>query len=119
MIELSLSGGKINMKSIENIEFNVCEDIKCVEVDVKIENEGHLLKVPVYLDDVCPSRKIIVGVRIYVKGKLYAMKTKKVFTGGRPYCRKIREFYVDDFHFLFTDTCIDDIDVDVLAHYIC
>ena len=107
------------MKSIGNIEFNACEDIKYVEVDVKVENEGPLLRVPVYLNDVCPGREIIVGVQVYVRGKFYAMKTKKVFICGRPYCRKIREFYVADFNFLFTDTCRDDICIDILAHYIC
>lgn len=107
------------MRLVEDIQFNACEDIKCVEADVKIEGEGHLLRVPVYLNDVCPRRKIVVGVRVYLRGKLYATKTKKVFTSGRSYCRRIREFYVDEFCFLFTDTCIEDIDIDVLAHYIC
>lgn len=63
-------------------------------------------------------REVIVGVRVYVGGQLYAMKTKKIFTGGRRYCRKIDEIYVDCFEFLFIDACQDDICVNMLAHYI-
>lgn len=110
--------GGLLLKSVEDIKFNACEDIKCVETDVKIEDEGHLLRISVYLNEVCPCRKIVVGVQVYVKGKLYAMRTKEVFTGGHSYCRKIYEFYVDEFCFLFTEACVDDIDIDVLAHYI-
>lgn len=63
-------------------------------------------------------REVIVGVRVYVGGQLYAMKTKKIFTGGRRYCRKIDQIYVDCFEFLFIDACQDDICVNMLAHYI-
>lgn len=91
---------------------------KCVETEVKVEDEGYVLRVPVYLNDVCPCRKVVVGVQIYVGGKLYATKVKKVFTGDQPHCRRICEFYVDEFYFLFTDSCVGDIDIEVLAHYI-
>lgn len=106
------------MACIEKIQFKECEDIKCVEVNVQVENEGKLLRVPVYIRNVYPCREIIVGVRVYVEGRLYAMKTKKIFTGGRRYCRKIDEFYVGCFEFLFIDTCQENICVDTLAHYI-
>lgn len=106
------------MSSVEDIEFDACEDIKRVETDVKVEAEGSLLRISVYLNKVHRCREIIVGVQVYVEGSLYAMKTKKVFTGDHPSRKKINEFYVGDFCFLFTDTSTDDIDVDVLAHYI-
>ena len=110
--------GGDNMSAIQEVTFNECEDIKCVTVDVHTEDEGKLLRVPVYVRNVCPDRKIIVGVRVYIRGKLYAMKVKKIFTDHRNYCRKIRRFYVGDFEFLFTDNCDDDIYIDILAHYI-
>lgn len=106
------------MSCIEGIQFKECEDIKCVEANVQVENEGKLLKVPVYIRNVYPCREVIVGVRVYVGGQLYAMKTKKIFTGGRRYCRKFDEIYVDCFEFLFIDACQNDICVDILAHYI-
>ena len=106
------------MNCIQEIEFKECEDVKCVGADVEVENEGKLLSVPVYLREVCPCREVIVGVIVYVAGEVYAMKTKKVFTGGRRYCGKIDEIYVGYFEFLFTDVCQNDIYVDMLAHYI-
>lgn len=106
------------MSCIEKIQFKACEDIKCVEAHVQVENEGKLLNVPVYIREVHPCREVIVGVRVYVDGRLYAMKTKKIFTGGRRCCGKIHEIYVDCFQFLFIDDCQKDICVDMLAHYI-
>ena len=106
------------MNCIQEIEFKECEDVKCVGADVEVENEGKLLSVPVYLREVCPCREVIVGVIVYVAGEVYAMKTKKVFTGGREYCKEIDEVYVDCFKFLFEDVCEEDVCVDVLAHYI-
>lgn len=110
--------GGVNMSTIQEVTFNECEDIKCVTVNVHTEDEGKLLRVPVYVRNVCPHRKIIVGVRVYIRGKLYAMKVRKIFTNHHDYCRKIRGIYAGDFEFLFTDNCIDDIYIDILSHYI-
>lgn len=106
------------MDSIDIVTFNACEDIKCLEKDINIEDEGSLLKVPVFLYNVCPYKKIIVGVSVYVDGKFYAIKTKKMFTGSRSYCSKTRKFYAGEFLFLFTDECNKNVRVRVLAHYI-
>ena len=103
----------------DTIVFKNCEIAKSIEKQVCITDEGHLLKVPVTLCNVHPCRQVIVGVRICLNGKFYAMKTKEVFTGGREYCRRIRELFVGDFNFLFTHSCEDQVDVEVLAHYIC
>lgn len=73
------------MRETEDIIFYPCDDIKCIQADVKVEDEGYLLRVPVYLNNVCPCRNVVVAVQIFVEGKIYAMKTKEVFTGGRPY----------------------------------
>lgn len=103
---------------MQPIIFEPCEDIKLVEQDVKIDNEGHMLVVPVRLRSVYPCREIVVGVQIYTDDSLYAMQTKKVFTGGRSYCSKICNFHAGTFTFLFTDRRTSDICVKVFAHYI-
>lgn len=103
---------------MQPIIFEPCEDIKLVEQDVQIDNEGHMLVVPVCLRSVYPCREIVVGVQIYTDDSLYAMQTKKVFTGGRSYCSKICNFYAGDFTFLFADRYTSDICVKVFAHYI-
>jgi hypothetical protein len=106
------------VRCVEDISFTACEEIKCVEAGVHIDDEGHMLTIPVYLYDVCPCREVIVGVQVYVDGRLYAMKTQKVYTGGCRYCRKIYEKYVDDFYFLFTELCDEKISIKMLAHYL-
>lgn len=106
------------MQSMDTVTFNDCDEIKSLEANVHIENEGQLLRVPVYLHNVCPCRQLIVGVCVYVNNRLYAMKTKKVFTGGRHYCPKICEFYAGDFLFLFDDCFDKQIRTRILSHYI-
>lgn len=106
------------MECIVDIDFKACEDTKYINIATQASDEGHLLTVPVYLYNVCPCRKIVVGVQIFVNGRLYALKTCKVFTGYSPCCRKICKFYVDEFDFLFTDEYKEDIKVEVMAHYI-
>ena len=106
------------MASMDTISFNSCEDTKSLQVDVFIEDEGHLLKVPVYLHNVRPCTELIVGVFVYVDDKFYAMKTRSLFTGGRPYCHKIYEFYAGDFFFLFTNERNKQIRAYIMSHYI-
>ncbi|MBU3810905.1 MAG: hypothetical protein H9893_04545 [Candidatus Niameybacter stercoravium] len=106
------------MRCVDDISFTACEVTKCVKAGVHIDDEGHMLTVPVYLYDVCPCREVIVGVQVYVDGRLYAIKTKKVCTGGCRYCGRIHEKYVDDFCFLFAGLCDEKIDIKILAHYI-
>lgn len=103
---------------MQPVFFEPCEDIKLVEQDVQIDNEGHMLVVPVCLRSVYPCREIVVGVQIYTDDSLYAMQTKKVFTGGRSYCSKICNFHAGTLTFLFADRCTSDICVKVFAHYI-
>lgn len=102
----------------KKVSFSPCDDVKCIEAEVHIDDEGHMLVVPVYLCDVCTCRKIIVGVQVYVCGRLYAMKTKEICTGGCPCCSRICQFYVGDFNFLFTNIGTEEIDIKILAHYI-
>ena len=106
-------------QEMREVSFSECEEIKCVKTEVKVEGNGNLLKVPILLTDVCSCRELIVGVQVFVKGKFYAMKTKKVFTGGCPKSRKICTFFAGDFYFLFTNTCNHDITINVISHYIC
>ena len=103
----------------DTIVFENCEIAKCIEKQISVLDEGHLLTVPVTLSNVRPGKQIIVGVRIYLNGKFYAMETKEVFSGGREYCRKIKELFVGDFNFLFTHACENEVDIEVIAHYIC
>lgn len=103
---------------MQPIAFKPCEESKTIVENIQVDNEGHMLTVPVYLCCVRPCREIVVGVQIYIKDRLYAMKTKKIFTGRHSHRNKIRDFYVGDFTFLFTDECTSDICVKVLAHYI-
>lgn len=103
---------------MQPIIFEPCEDIKLVEQYVQIDNEGHMLVVPVCLRSVYPCREIVVGVQIYTDDSLYAMQTRKVFTGGRSYCSKICNFHAGTFTFLFADRRTSDICVKVFAHYI-
>ena len=102
----------------DTIVFENCEIAKCIEKQICIADEGHLLIVPVTLCNVRPCKQVIVGVRICLNGEFYAMKTKEVFTGGREYCREIKELSVGDFNFLFTQACENEVDIDVIAHYI-
>lgn len=104
---------------MQPIIFEPCEESKLVEQHVKIDDTGHMLIIPVCLRSVYPCREIVVGVQIYTDDSLYAMQTRKVFTGGRSYCSKIRNFHAGDFTFLFTDSCTTtDICIKVFAHYI-
>ena len=103
---------------MQPIIFEPCEDIKLLEQDVQIGNEGHMLVVPVCLRSVYPFREMVVGVQIYINDSLYAMQTRKVFTGRRSYCNKIRNFDAGTFTFLFTDRCTSNICVKVFSHYI-
>jgi len=106
--------------TMDTVTFNKFDDIKCLGANIYVENEGHILRVPVYLYNVRPFRELIIGVSFYIDNTFYAMKTKKIFTGGRYYCPNIREFYAGDFLFLFAD----DYDLNkkvhtrVLSHYI-
>lgn len=106
------------MENCESIVFDTCEDLKCVESTVRMDPEGHLLLVPVCLKHVRPNRALVVGVEVYLDKKLYALKTRKVFTGHHSCPKKIREFYAGDFHFLFTNSCNKNICIKILAHYI-
>lgn len=106
------------MDNWENVTFDTCEDLKCVESAVRLDPEGHLLLVPVYLKRVCPNRELVVGVEVYLDEKLYAIKTRKVFTGHHSCPKRIRKFYTGDFHFLLTNSCNKEICIKVLAHYI-
>lgn len=103
---------------MQPIIFEPGEDSKLVEQLVDINDTGHILNIPVRLRRVYPGREIVVGVQIYIGDSLYAMQTRKVFTGRRPHCNKIYNFYVGDFTFLFVDRCTSDIYVKVFTHYI-
>lgn len=108
------------MNEKAQITFNSCEEVKNIEVSTSVSPEGQLLNVYTYLYDVCPCRQIIIGVRIYICRNFYAMQTKKIFTGYSR-CQVIDKCYAGKFSFLFLNPChfIDDIKVDIIAHYIC
>lgn len=103
---------------MQPIIFEPCEVSKLVKQHVKIDGTGHMLIIPVCLRSVYPCREIVIGVQIYTDDSLYAMQTRKVFTGRRSYCNKICNFHAGNFTFLFVDGCTSDICVKVFAHYI-
>ena len=117
-LESIKEGGGGEMDCNDTIVFENCEIAKCIEKQVCITDEGHLLIVPVTLCNVRPCKQVIVGVRICLNGEFYAMETKEVFTGGREYCREIKELSVGDFKFLFMNAYEKEVDIDVIAHYI-
>lgn len=45
---------------MQPVIFKLCEDIKLVEQDVHLNDDGHMLVIPVYLYSVYPCRKMIV-----------------------------------------------------------
>ena len=105
----------------EDISINQCAESKNVFVNVVAENTGSIIVIPVYLYNVCPCRKMVVGVTLIVNGKPYATKAKKIFTGGHRCCffaRSIGRIYAGDFEFLLTDNCNDVITYCTSSHYI-
>lgn len=102
----------------EDVIFHNCEKTKCIDVKIYIDNEGHIIKVPVYLCNVCPDRNIIVGVLVYIKNKLYAIKTKEIISSGDIAKNRNSKIYVGEFEFLFAEECKEDIQIKVLSHYI-
>ncbi len=102
-----------------DISINQCEESKEVIMDVVAKDSGSTLKIPVYLYNVWPCRKMVVGVTLFINGVPYATKVKKIFTGGRRwFCHRIACIFVGDFMFLMTDNCNDEISFKVLSHYI-
>lgn len=56
------------IEKTEDVTFKHCEDVKEVTIHgVKLKHEGRLLKVKVELENVCPGRKVAVGVLLYKK----------------------------------------------------
>lgn len=91
--------GRLIMENCESIVFDTCEDLKCVESTVRMDPEGHLLLVPVCLKHVRPNRALVVGVEVYLDKKLYALKTRKVFTGHTHAPKKYVNFMLEIFTF--------------------
>lgn len=102
----------------EDIYINQCENSKDVSIDVVTDDVGSKLLIPVYLYNVYSRRKVVVGVTIFINGKPYATKVKKIFTGGRWCCHRIASLFVGNFIFLVTDNCDDEISFKILFHYI-
>ena len=103
----------------KDISINQWEESKEVIMDVVAEDVGSSLIIPVYLYNVCPCRKMVVGVTLFINGVPYATKVKKIFTGGRIwFFHRIACIFVGDFMFLMTDNCNDEISFKILSHYI-
>lgn len=105
------------LQPCKEIKLDHREDSKNLTINVTTQDSGRLLKIPVYLYNVSPCRKIIVGVKVYVNSKLYAIKVKKIFIPGYPFSKKIRSYFVGDFEFLLTDHCNDEIYFHITSHY--
>ena len=106
------------LQPCKEIKFDHTEDSKHLDINVATQDSGRLLKIPVYLYNVSPCRKIIVGVNVYVNQEIYAMKVKKIFICGYPFSKKIRSYFVGDFDFLLTEHCNDEISYHITSHYI-
>lgn len=103
---------------MESITLAPGETIKSIELSTFVEDDGQILRIPLYLWDVCACDQIIVGVFIFKDDKLYAKRIKEVYVQGPAYCAGCHEFFAGEFEFLFEESCMKDVRIKVMAHYI-
>lgn len=110
--------------NIKHIEFDKCTSIIKKNLQVVLSDDGKLLDISICLKNVCPCRKLMVGVLVYYNNKPYALKTKEINTDKACKCCHcccyLKDICVEGFEFLFPSTiCKHEIIIKVIAHYIC
>ncbi|WP_051623580.1 hypothetical protein [Clostridium hydrogeniformans] len=104
----------------KEINFPPCKMIKNEFLDVQPSCDGRLLIIKVNLKNICPNKKIAVGVLIYKDNRVYAFRAKKIDTGNCSQCI-CKNFNAGEFCFVFTEDNLCEyrkIKIKVIVHYI-
>lgn len=104
----------------KDVEFGKCEDNEEVTVGpVTLSCQARLLKVNVFLKNVCRGRKVALGVLVCEKNSTIGFKGTEVIIPGKPGsgCTNIK---ITNFCFVIPERNICDkrkVEVKVIAHY--
>lgn len=103
----------------KDANFLKCEISHNTDMDVNLNCLGRLLRVNVKINNVCPNKKIAIGVLVLEGNKLAGFRAKEIYTGNW-FCGECKCINGGEFCFVFEENNLCSsrhFKVRIIAHY--